>query len=279
MAIVSKGSGGSIKFTGTGGGISITSSGGGGGGGGFNPSSLGNLSAWYKAASLSLSNGATVTSIADSSGTGNDMTSYGGTPIYNASDAQFGGKPSISLNGSSYLYKDYAAGLPAGSEAWTIYAVGYANSSLFGIGGNSNGRAVRVNLYGDSGSGAYYADYCNITPGGPAYGSTSSPVVLSISKPGGAWPANLITSVSFYCNNVLGTTGGEGYEGSLPSQNGGFGVTPAHTTIGTLPGAPTFWPAWGTGKFAEALVYNTQHDNTARLQVTQYLATKYGISI
>ena len=34
MAIVSKGSGGSIKFTGTGGGISITSSGGGGGGGG-----------------------------------------------------------------------------------------------------------------------------------------------------------------------------------------------------------------------------------------------------
>jgi hypothetical protein len=34
MAIVSKGSGGSIKFTGTGGSLSITSSGGGGGGGG-----------------------------------------------------------------------------------------------------------------------------------------------------------------------------------------------------------------------------------------------------
>lgn len=280
MAIVSKGSGGSIKFSGTGGSLSITSSGG-GGGGGFNPSSLGNLSAWYKADSLSLSNGATVTSIADSSGTGNDMTSYGGTPIYNASDAQFGGKPSISLNGSSsYLYKDYAAGLPVGSEAWTIYVVGYTSSNtLFGIGGNSNGRAVRVSLAGDSGSGAYYADYCNIAPGGPAYGSTSSPVVLSISKPGGAWPANLLTLVSFYCNNVLGTPGGEGYEGSLPPQNGGPGVTPAYTTIGCIPGAPAVGFGYGVGKFAESLVYNTQHDNTARLQVTQYLASKYGISI
>jgi hypothetical protein len=239
------------------------------------PASIGGLAAWYKADSLTLMNGATVTSLVDSSGAGNDMTSYSGTPTYNASDAQFGGKPSISFNAGSYLYKDYAAELPEGNGSFTIYVVGYVSSQhLFGIGGNSNYGGNRVSFAG--GGGSYGVDYGSATGAGPVAGSTTSPVILSISKVSGADT----TSVSLYCNNVLGTPGGQaGYALTLPSQNGGFGISPAHTTIGTLPGAPTYSPAWGTGKFAEALVYNTQHDNTARLQVTQYLATKYGISI
>ena len=58
MAIRTTGSGGSIKLTGTGGGLKIISS---GGGGGILPNTLPGLVAWYKADSLVLSNGASVT--------------------------------------------------------------------------------------------------------------------------------------------------------------------------------------------------------------------------
>lgn len=270
MAIKLTGSGGSIKFTGTGGGIKITSS-----EGGFNPSALGNLSAWYKADALAFSNGDTVTTFVDSSGTGNDLINYVGTPLYNSADAQFGGKPSISLNGSSFLYKEYAANLPQGNNEFTVYVVGYASSNtFFGIGGNSNYAGVRLSFVSGGGD-TYYVDYCNMTGAGPANGSNSSPVILSLSK------ANAVLSPDaiFYGNNVLGTPGGQGGYGlNLPPQNGVGGITPAYVTIGCIPGYP-YQYANGVGKFAEALVYTVQHDNATRLQVTQYLANKYNISI
>lgn len=241
----------------------------------FNPLSLGSLSAWYKADSLSLGNGATVTSFADSSGTGNDLVDYVGTPTYNSADAQFGGKPSISLDGSSFLYKEYAASLPEGNNAFTVYVAGYASSNtFFGIGGNSNYSGVRLSFVAGGGD-TYYVDYCNMTGAGPAAGSNSSPIVLSLSKA----DAVLTPSVSFYCNNVLGTPGGQGGYGlNLPPQNGAGGITPAYVTIGCIPGYP-FVYANGVGKFAEALVYTVQHDDATRLQVTQYLADKYSITI
>ena len=94
MGITIKGSTGSnIRFVDNGGGGSLVVSSG-GGGGGIQPDSLPGLVGWWKADALTgLSNGQTVSSWADSSGTGNDLSAvdeYGGAyssaVYYTASD-------------------------------------------------------------------------------------------------------------------------------------------------------------------------------------------------
>jgi hypothetical protein len=278
MAIVTKGSGGSIKFSGTGGGISITSSGGGGGGGGggFDPSSLGNLSSWFKADALGLSNGATVTSWTDSAG-GNTLNGYGGTPTYNASDAQFGNMPSVSFNGSSFLYKSSPSGLPSGATAYSMYVVAYADNtnsdSTFTILGwgqaATMAQASVSSLQPAWGGPAYFINYNtgdyavkkNDAHGPPA-------VVISVSLSAGAHPS----TTELYVNDQVGTVqpGYAGYGYTLS-------INPVMLVIGSAVGDLGIRNF--CGKFAEGLIYSEQHDNTKRLQVTQYLANKYGISI
>jgi hypothetical protein len=101
MAIVSKGSGGSIKFTGTGGGISITSSGGGGGGGPTDPS-LTNLVGWYRADDIGLSNGASVTGWDDRQGTSDLTRVYNGPIYYNSSNSEFNNQPTLDFGSAGY---------------------------------------------------------------------------------------------------------------------------------------------------------------------------------
>ena len=270
MAIKVSGSGGSVKFSGSGGGLKVQSSGG-GGGGGFDPSSLGNLSSWFKADALGLSNGATVTSWADSAG-GNTLDGYGGTPIYNASDAEFGNMPSVSFNGSSFLYKNSPSGLPSGAAAFSIYAVAYPDNvhfdvmNIFGWGSNtSRGRIVVSTLPSWAGGPAYWPNYNtgdvvvkkNATFGPPA-------VVISLSLPADTG----ISSAELYVNDQAGVVLNSDSALSIGTASLAIGSTPANL------GERNFY-----GKFAEGLIYSEKHDNTKRLQVTQYLASKYGISI
>lgn len=265
MTVITKGSGGIIKLSGTGGNvrISLKSS------GTFDPLSLGNLRAWYKADALGLSNGATVTSWIDNSGTGNNMSSYSGTPIYNASDAQFGGMPSVSFDGSSYLYKNNPISLPVDGASFSAYVVGYGSGTaphqMFGWGTNAGAVGVRVSFVSDV--GYYVMEFCNMAAAG--FGATmSTPVILSYSYTNGS----NVGSFPLYIDNVASP---------LSAFNDGplniFGPS-IDITMGTMPGFLGY-SNLTNGKLAEALIYDTVHTNTQRVQVTQYLAAKYSITI
>jgi hypothetical protein len=261
MTLKISGTGGSMKITGTGGSMKLIFA-----AGEFDPSSLGNLSAWYKVDALGLSNGATVTSWVDSSGTGNDMNSYSGTPTYNASDAEFGGMPSVSFNGSSYLYKNNPTGLPQSTNAFSAYIVGYTNNnssydSMFGWGSNSN--LSRVNFWAVTFDGYYGMEFCNAGGHGVADGF-SSPVIISYAMDTG----DLIPNGVHYKNNVLTSPSGT---------NNTLNLGTDQIVVGTLPGSVGLYNL--NGKMTEMLIYNAKHTNMQRLQVTQYLASKYGISI
>jgi hypothetical protein len=265
MTLKIRGSGGMFKLLGTNGSFKVRAM---TNNVAFDPLSLGNLSAWYKADTLALSNGATVTEWTDSSGTGNSLDLYSGTPIYNSADAEFNGMPSVSFDGSSYLYKSSPA-LPTGAAAFTLYVVGYAIDtegfdSLFGWGSNYfNGR---VQASGAGIVNSIWAEYGSSVAAftTPTFGV---PIITSISMPA----SGIRSATEMYTNNIAGTVIIDGLE------NTSLNIGDATVTIGTTPGALS--DSMLDGKIAEGLIYSVQHTNSERLQVTQYLASKYGISI
>ena len=66
----------------------------------WTPASLPSLDLWLKADSLSLADGASVTTWADSSGVGNDGTPSTGTPIYRT--AQINGLPAVDFSATNF---------------------------------------------------------------------------------------------------------------------------------------------------------------------------------
>ena len=132
MAFKSSGSGGRFVSKNTGG-TTINE---------LNPTGMSDLVAWYKADSLALSNGATVTNWPDDSPSNNDLDNYGGTPVYNSSDPLLGGMPSVTYDGSDWNYRSNPTGLPVGAAAHTTYVVGYwdgtsGNHQMFAWGANA----------------------------------------------------------------------------------------------------------------------------------------------
>jgi hypothetical protein len=86
MAIVTKGSGGSIRFSGSGGRLYIPGSGGGGGGGSFDPTSISGLVGWYDASDATTFTYATISGLQQVSAW-NDKSGLGNHATRNASNA------------------------------------------------------------------------------------------------------------------------------------------------------------------------------------------------
>jgi hypothetical protein len=264
MAVRTRGSGGSIKISGTGGGMRIISS----EGGIIDPGSFPDLVAWYKADSLALSNGNTVTSWPDDSPNNNDLNSYESAPIYNSSDALLNGKPSVTYDSADSSYRSNPTGLPIGSSACTAYVVAYwdGNSGcqgLFGWGANAY-TGSRIS-FGQC-NGLLQAESQGM---GSATRSISANTPFIYSFPYAA-AANYSASTT-YLNGV-------GLTGEVP----GFPGVPniinpvSEIAIGRPPTAAV--ERW-TGAVAEALIFNTTHNSTTRQSVENYLANKYGITL
>ena len=136
---------------------------------------------------------------------------------------------------------------------------------MFGWG--SNAFAARVNFWAVTSPSPddYYEMEFSSAAGFAAVTTMGTPVVLSFSVPGGS---NFSTG-NHYRNNVASTAN--------PYNDTTLNIGTSQIVAGTLPGAAGLYNL--DGKLAEILVYNAQHTNSERLQVTQYLAAKYGISI
>jgi hypothetical protein len=224
------------------------------------------LVAWYKASSLGLSNGATVTSWPDDSPNNNDLDTYESAPIYNASDALLNGMPSVTYDGNDSNYRSNPTGLPVGSSACTTYVVGYwsgaANGDMFTWGSNAyNGARMGAGYY----SGMVFEN------GGIATAqravSANTPFIFSYPYVAGA----NTTAAMTYLNGVVAT-------GEYPGLSGVANISNpvAEIVIGRPATAPV--ERW-TGAVAEVLVFNTTHSATTRAGIEKYLANKYGISI
>ena len=228
------------------------------------PSSLSGLVAWYKADSLVLSNGATVTSWPDNSPNNNTLNSSGGTPTYNSADALLGGKPSVTYDGSDWNYKSYPTGLPVGSSAHTTYVVGYwdgtsGNHQMFAWGDN-----VYLGCRLGVGVGTLGIIFESAGMGSkPRTVSPNTPFIFSFPYAAGA----NYTAAKTYLNGVEET-------GEYPGAPGVPNIINPVTEI-TIGYPPTAGGERWTGAVAEVIVFNTTHNTETRLGVEEYLLRKY----
>jgi hypothetical protein len=273
MAIKTTGSGGFIKFNGTGSGMRMVSSGG-GGGGGFNPSTLGNLVAWYDASQITgVADGGVVSAWNDLSANANhlNMSRTGeNSPLWLTAGTHgisLNGQPMVRFQGCS-LYRSSPAGLPTGSGATSIYIVGrqtngsnWSSNAMFGWGQSSA-------MWGiiKFGNGLFTAGNNNGT------GYTNL-----FSKSGDSNP--FLFSVQY--------SSGATYSGTPTYYNGEFGDSGVATTPNisspvaeiSMGGTPTDSSPVIDTYIAEVLVYNSAHSTGEKDQIQAYLAAKYGITI
>ncbi len=226
------------------------------------------LVAWYKADSLGLSNGSTVTSWPDDSTNNNDLNSYESAPIYNSSDALLNGKPSVTYDGNDSNYRSNPTGLPVGSSACTAYIVAYWDGAsgcqgLFGWGANaytgsriSFGQCNGLLQAESQGMGSVTRSI-----------SANTPFIYSFPYVAGA---NYSASTT-YLNGV-------GLTGEIPGFPGVPNIINPVSEI-AIGRPPTVAVERWTGAVAEALIFNTTHDASTRQSIENYLANKYGITL
>lgn len=289
MAIVSKGSGGSIKFSGTGGGgISITSSGGGGGGGSpINPSSRGDLKLRFLGGDYSTF-GPQWQWNAISPGSTNAIVYNASQWDIRANTATFGDGmvPSFNGQGSAFL-KAFTANnygpsasldAPGGSTARSLYMVACINdlnlgdspTRMFAYGDWWYGGAVGFKM-----EGGYLYGNCmnpsgdNSTKGAPITAGT--PFVVSFTY---AADSDLKDN-PIYVNGTQGTYGA-GSGGVITTQDVSSGAALAFQwkrgggyDASQSPGAPFY--------VADVLIFNTEHDSSTRSGIESWLMTQYGL--
>ena len=278
MAIVTKGSGGSIKFTGTGGGISITSSGGGGGGGGgpADPS-LTSLMAWYRADDIGLSNGASVTSWVDRQGPSDLTYVYGSNITFNASSAEFNNQPTVNFVNYNYLDASNNPSRNFGDQgaANTIVMVvkptytGEWASLIMETRGQYPyaGRGYKIYKSNQAGGSSIFLSGYNAA--GRIWRSVepNKPIIIYISYE----RETNVTQNSFQIFGASST-----YEPSLSSE--GIGTS----AVIPLEGAPSDFLISGGGQpdeIAEVLFYNALQNPQEKTDTIAYLSSRYGIPV
>lgn len=284
MAIVTRGSGGSIKLTGTGGGIRMTSSGGGGGGGGSPPMTM--LGAWFRADDAGSTNEAEVTSWADRSASGDTLTvpESKGAPTYLSSVAAFNNQPAVSFSSTgpaglyhgSYLQKSSPAAYLSGDSSFTIYAVlsvdnhtGFNDIFSYGAGGNPPGEGrimLAHRMYFGTPQIGLQAGVDGQPLGGLFYNHTHSTAkIVEIRLAQGATIGS-----AFQATN--------GVEASYtPWQSGDYQSTVPY--VASPVGAVIMGRGVFDGKIAEIIYYKKEHSSEERSATLSYLSSRYGISI
>jgi hypothetical protein len=287
MAIVSKGSGGSIKFTGTGGGISITSSGGGGGGGGGGSPPMTMLGAWFRADDAGSSNGAAVNSWADRSASGDVLTVPGGfglpmqPPTYQSSVAAFNNQPAVSFvspftagtvgsQGGSYLAMSSPAAYLAGDSALTIYAVISVD--------NYFGDAKRIFTYGTLGT---YQQRSMISLAATNRWDTKR---LGLDVGYGFMTYDFPIPSAAKIVEIRLAQGASSITDAFQAVNGvSQTITDAFNTGGPAIPSPVDQVTMGNGDFdgkiAEIIYYKKEHSSEERAATLSYLSSRYGISV
>jgi len=245
------------------------------------PDNFDNLLAWYKADSLTLSDGDPVTSFPDSSGNGldlNDLFGSGSDPSYVASDPLFNSKPVVYFPGGRCLRRSISNEFPLEDDPFAIYVVGYSRTNnqdfLFGWGkyGMYGTRvAIVAASYVASNAGGYYVDAFGLGAGGSYSSPSNVPYIFSYSYSGGG--SDLASSPNiFYQNDVPHATGVSGFPFALGYN--GYVYNNIEVVMGCQSDGYLF-PM--LGKIAEVIVYNQYHDLATKQQIWSYLNDKYQV--
>jgi hypothetical protein len=203
----------------------------------------------------------------DSTATGNNLTSTGGSPSYTAGLLGL----AFTSGGSDYLYQNPCSGInsdgPCTLSAWykLASATVTGNVCIVGMGGNgtTNCRALAL-----PGAATFVVDTATVDPA-CALASSTNWVYMTIVVPTSGTPNNMLV----YLNGILQTTAG--------GNNTAFALTSAgsYFTVGCIPGAP------GAGGFMAGLIDELRYAPSALdagLIATDYAAqqpstTFYGL--
>lgn len=213
----------------------------------FNPDSIAGLVGWWKADSLALSDGATVTSWADSSGNGNDGTGVS-TPVYKISI--LGGFPVVRFVS---VESDYFT-IPAisASPPYTIISVMRLSVGGFIVGSLATSSSLG---YGPSADALRHLAF---NDGSYTYTGTTDL----------GFTFHLLTAV------VPSLGGGTGYvDGTSETSAAAYAPSlTSFTTIGYVGGVGV-----SDGDIAEILIYDSALSTGDRTAVEDYLQSKYGL--
>lgn len=212
---------------------------------GAEPDTISDLALWLKADSLVLSDNDPVSTWADDSGNGRDVTQAGSLrPIYKTNIVN--GEPVVRFNGSDQ-YLQLAQSFISGN-GWTILTVTKADTSTEGVVAANDDPGQR---------------------GWALFRGNASGNVETSGTPGTAYTAgsgfdiiNVAGGISIYVNGTLNAQATR----SIPSNSANFDV-----------GRRGFG-SYFDGDIAEIIIYDRLLTTQERQDVTLYLSAKYGIS-
>lgn len=226
------------------------------GGSPFSPPDIAGLKLWLKADALSLNDGDQVSTWADSSGQGNDVTqaTSGKQPIFKT--AIIGGKPTVRFDGSNDTLINTTG--PSISQPYTLFTTGRWAGTDFQAAFTDGGAGLQCHCP--------YIDSSNR----PAlfFGSAlaTSPNSLSANTP------YLWSGIGNGASSILYQNGADTTASGNPGTNSLIGFCLASNE-----------PAGGTEYLAcdisEIIVYDSSLSTGNRQAVEDYIGTKYSITI
>jgi hypothetical protein len=223
----------------------------------FQPSDIAGLIAWYKADSISQSDGTGVASLPDSSGNGNTITNTSdpNQPIFKTSIVH--GKPVLRFSGAQWLAATGA--VVDASQRHTVYMVSRAASLQDGC------------IWANVSFQGYLIRYKNNS--GVSQIRFATPVVdFNDGQSIGTW--EYMTALMDFTSSSAGTY--------TLRQNGSV-LGSAGSITGEVPDRVFHLGADGDnnsnldGDIAEIIIYNGTHDSTQIAQVETYLKNRYGL--
>lgn len=216
----------------------------------FSPSDLAGLELWLKADALSLADGAAVSSWTDSSGNARHATqgTSGSQPLYKTNIVN--AKPVIRFDG---VDDHLVASVPADTSR-TLFVVGVADATV-AVGARLLALSLRANFQRASG-GAW------------GWGNNQANSAVSIGGSVTTWSLLSVRVNSASSANVhLGTGASVDFD---PHDEVTTGTS---LTLGSGPSAGDPWK----GDIAEVVSYDTALSDANRIQVRDYLLSKYGL--
>lgn len=246
--------------------------------GGFSPTDISGIKLWVKADQLSLSDGDPVSTWADQSGLGNDITSSGSNrPTFKT--GILNSLPVVRFDGSDdFMEKSSFSGVD-GVAGMTIFLVvkmaSFSNDQTFvskwdyNTQGSFAWQSAYDNANPNEQSGIFIADAVNDAGNNKAETtdntSLSSFGILTMVYDGSLTNAN---RVKMYYNGTARTMS---TSGTIPTA---LTTATSSLKIGKFGGALT---RYFNGDFAEIIIYNSALNSTDRASVRTYLQTKYGL--
>lgn len=262
-----------------------TAGGGGGGGGGPTLSVTSGLNMWFKADSLALSDGASVTSWADEQG-GAPLVGNTYFPTYVASSMN--GKPAVRFPSAGY--GQYSSALNMSSRGlpddFSFFVVAKPNSSsrssIYVCEAYGNGSTQRFTLYFNMNTSTAFAN---------ATHSDWSPDTQVIGSVGGNTPCILASTMLLSSYSQYNPSLPVGQQSSFKGYFNGAQTFSSTDTYGFGNGGNSHFAVGGglninatpvtnfDGDVAEIIVYNRVLTTQELADVHSYLGAKYGISV